>query len=338
MMKRSNILYIGNKRKKKTKSPTTLEGLVKYLESENYRVYSSSEKSNKISRLLDMCFSVFQYRNKIDYLLIDTYSTSNFYYAFFTSQIARLFCIKYIPILHGGNLPSRLDRSKLISNLIFKNSYKNIAPSGYLKHEFEKKSYKVELIPNVIDIEEYKFKERSNIEPKLLYVRAFSKIYNPIMAINVLRKLSLKYPNVKLCMVGPIKDNSFNEVEDLVDKLNLQDNIEFTGYLTKKEWHKKSNDFDIFINTTNVDNTPVSLIEAMALGLPVVSTNVGGIPFLITHQADGLLVEKNNVDEMVDTIISLIEGNNQSLAMNARKKVESFTWNVVKHKWLKILE
>ena len=338
MKKNNKILYIGNKTTKKTKSPTTLEDLANHLESENYTVYSSSEKLNKILRLLDMCFSVFQYRKKVDYILIDTYSTANFYYTFFTSQIARFFRIKYIPILHGGNLPSRLDRSKLMSNLIFKNSYKNIAPSGYLKHEFDKRGYKTELIPNVININDYEYKERILIEPKLLYVRAFSEIYNPIMAINVIKQLTLKYPNAKLCMVGPVKDKSFSEVTKLVDELNLESHIEFTGYLSKKEWHKKSNDYDIFINTTNVDNTPVSVIEAMALGLPVVSTNVGGIPFLITHKIDGLLIEKSNVNEMVDAIISLIKGEHQFIALKARSKVENFSWSVVKHKWIKILE
>ncbi len=97
------ILYIGNNLTKKTKYPTTLEGLSNLLKSENYIVYTSSNRVNKIIRLIDMCFSVIYYRNKIDYLLIDTYSTTNFYYTLITSQIGRLFKIKYIPILHGGD-------------------------------------------------------------------------------------------------------------------------------------------------------------------------------------------------------------------------------------------
>lgn len=336
-MKNSKILYIGNTRKKKTKSPTTLEGLTNHLKSENYTVYTSSNKSNKIVRLLDMCFSVYQYRKKVDYILIDTYSTTNFYYAFFTSQIARFYNIKYLPILHGGNLPSRLDRSKWMSNLIFKNSYKNIAPSGYLKQEFEIRGYTAELIPNVININDYEFKERIHIEPKLLYVRAFSEIYNPTMAIFVLEKLISNYPKTTLCMVGPVKDNSFNEVKNLVDELNLQSHVEFTGYLSKKEWHLKSKDYDIFINTSNIDNTPVSVIEAMALGLPVVSTNVGGIKHLIEDNINGVLVEKNNSEMMSNAIFSLLKDKQNRIALNARKKVENFCWDKVKNKWAEIL-
>jgi len=76
----------------------------------------------------------------------------------------------------------------------------------------------------------------------------------------------------------------------------------------------------------------------MALGLPVVSTNVGGLPYLIQHNKDGVLVEKNNPSEMTTEICKILEENKYSLAINARKKVENFDWNIVKSKWMKILQ
>lgn len=331
------ILYIGNNLVGKTKYTTTMETLSNLFSSENYTVYKSSNKVNKVFRLLDMCFSILKYKNKVDYILIDTYSTSNFYYALFTSQIARFFNIKYLPILHGGNLPHRLDSSKRVSDLIFNNSYKNISPSGYLKYEFEKRGYQTTLIPNVIPIEDYNFKTRKKIQPNLLYVRAFAEIYNPKMAIQVLFEIQKNYPKAKLCMIGPDKDGSLKEVKALVTSLKLEDYVEFTGVLTKKEWHKKSEDYDIFINTTNVDNTPVSIIEAMALGLPIVSTEVGGLPYLISNNTDGILVSKENPNQMANAILKLIKENNQNLAVNARDKAISFGWNVVKTKWFDIL-
>jgi colanic acid/amylovoran biosynthesis glycosyltransferase len=335
-MKRSNILYVGNDLSRNSNYPTTIETLSTLLQTEGYKIVKTSNKESKIFRIIDMCLTVLKHRN-VDYILIDTYSTSNFYYAFFTSQLARLFKIKYIPILHGGNLPFRLENSKKLSKLIFKNSYKNIAPSNYLKHEFEKKGYSSVLIPNVIEIKDYKFKERSFLEPKLLYVRSFAKIYNPQMALYVLKKLIKKFPKAKLCMVGPDKDGTLEDFKKLAKKLNIEKSIEYTGVLHKKAWHKKSKDFDIFINTTNLDNTPLSVIEAMALGLPIVSTNVGGIPYLINHKIDGLLVDKNNEQQMYKAIVSILNDTNSSLADNARKKVENFDWEFVRHKWLKIL-
>ena len=240
--------------------------------------------------------------------------------------------------MHGGNLPNRLNNSKNLSKLIFNNSYKNVAPSNYLKHEFDKKKYPSVLIPNVIKIEDYKFKDRSFLKPKLLYVRAFAEIYNPQMALYVLEKLIKKYPESKLCMVGPDKDGTLKDVKKLAKSLKIENHIEYTGVLLKKDWHKKSIDYDIFINTTNVDNTPISVIEAMALGLPIVSTNVGGIPYLIANNEDGLLVDCNNANQMTEKIMLLLEGKFPKIANNARDKVEKYNWEVVKDKWFEILK
>jgi glycosyltransferase involved in cell wall biosynthesis len=337
-MKKNKILYIGNNLVKKTNYAISMDILSSLLKLEGFAIYKSSSKSNKILRLLEMYFAIFHYRTKVNYVIIDTYSTSNFYYALLTSQLCRLFKINYLPILHGGNLPYRLKQNPKLSSLIFNNSFQNIAPSGYLKYEFEIKGYKSLLIPNVIPIANYTFKERKKITPKLLYVRAFASIYNPTMAIEVLKELKKKYSEATLCMIGPDKDGTLKDVKHLINTYDLQDSVEITGVLSKKEWHEKSKDFDIFINTTNVDNTPISVIEAMALGLPVVSTNVGGLPYLISNNIDGVLVDKEQPLLMANEIHKIIEKNKSSFAKKARSKVENFDWSVVKNEWLKLLQ
>ncbi|WP_299667480.1 glycosyltransferase family 4 protein [uncultured Polaribacter sp.] len=331
--KLKSILYIGNNLTLKSKYNSTMAVLSRLLEKEGFTVYLSSNKLNKTLRILDMCLSIFKLRNKIDYILIDTFSTNNFYYALITSQLAKIFKIKYIPILHGGNLPNRIQKSSFLSKLIFKNSYKNIAPSNYLKEAFEKEGYEVDYIPNIVEIDNYQFKKRKYLKPNLLWVRAFKEIYNPILAIEVLFLLKKEYPNAKLCMVGPFVDGSYQKCLSLVQYYQLNDAVEFTNVLLKEDWHKKAIDFDIFINTTNFDNTPVSVTEAMALGLPIVSTNVGGIPYLIENKVNGLLVEKNNVSQMVQSIEDLIDNKYPKLTLNARKKVEAFDSEVVMKKW-----
>ena len=337
-MKKNKILYIGNNLVKKTNYATSMDILSSLLKLEGFTIYKSSSKSNKILRLLEMCFAIFHYRTKVNYVLIDTFSTSNFYYALLTSQLCRLFRLKYLPILHGGNLPYRLKQNPKLSSLIFNNSFQNIAPSGYLKYEFEIKGYKSLLIPNVIPIIKYNFKNRQRLQPKLLYVRSFAKIYNPTMAIEVLKELQKKYPEAILCMIGPDKDGTLKDVKHLINTYDLKDSVEITGVLSKSEWHKKSEEFDIFINTTNVDNTPISVIEAMALGLPIVSTNVGGMPYLIDNNKDGILVVKEEPLLMVNEIHKIIEKNNISLTINARTKVENYDWSVVRNQWLNLLK
>lgn len=332
------ILYIGNNTSKKTNYGSSILLVSKLLESEGYQLKIVSSQRNILLRLIDMCFSVIKHRKKVDYILIDTFSSLNFFSALFTSQIARLFRVKYLPVLRGGNLPYRIHKNPYLSGLIFNNSHINVAPSNYLKTEFEKKNYKTVLIPNVLEISQYPYLERKKIEPKILWVRAFKALYNPMLAIDVFCLVKEEFNEAKLCMIGPEKDDTFSEVKKRIQELNLENSIELTGVLPKHVWHEKSQDFDILINTTNFDNTPNSIIEGMALGLTIVSTNVGGMPYLIENNVDGILVEKENPKQMARAIIKILKNNEQEMSSKARLKAESFGWQTVKHQWSKVLK
>jgi len=112
-------LYIGNKLSGKGLNTTIIETLSTQLTKEGYRVVAVSVFKNPFLRMLDMLSAVIRYR-KSDFVLIDTYSTSGFWFAFCVSQLCRLLRKKYIPILHGGNLPNRLQqlRARLVSVIL----------------------------------------------------------------------------------------------------------------------------------------------------------------------------------------------------------------------------
>ena len=332
------ILYIGNKLKSNRSNLSTIHTLGSALESEGYTIYYASNKSNKIIRMLDMIFTFFKYQNKVDMVLIDTYSTYNFYYAFIISQLCRVFKLAYFTSLNGGNLPMRLKSYPKMSGMIFNHAKYNIAPSEYLKVAFENHGYyNIKYIPNSIEIKKYPIIEKEFDIPRLLYVRSFAKIYNPKLAVKVLRLLRKRGVEADLCMIGPDSDGSLQDVKMLAKKYDLK--VRFTGKLSKAEWTSLSKNYNVFINTTNVDNTPVSVIEAMALGLPIVSTNVGGMPFLIENDYDGLLVKPNDVNAMVSAIENIFNEINKrkTLIKNARLKAEKFDWNHVKKLWFDVL-
>ncbi|RTY92245.1 glycosyltransferase family 4 protein [Flavobacterium sp. GT3R68] len=332
-----HLLYIGNKLAQHGITETTIETLGPLLENEGYKVIYASTKKNEYVRMLHMLLSVLQNR-KSDYVIIDTYSTSSFWYAFATSQLCRLLGKKYIPFLHGGNLPRRLTKNPEICKMIFQHSYYNVAPSHYLLEAFRKHYTNVLYIPNVIEIRQYPYKERNNPQPKILWVRSFAKIYNPAMAVEVLDAIKKTYPLAVLCMVGPDKDGSLFLTQKMAHDKKLD--IVFTGKLSKKAWTKLAQEYDIFINTTHFDNMPVSVIEAMALGMAIVSTNVGGIPFLLEHEGNAILVADKDTHGMVSGIQKLLEKPElyKKLTSGARTKAESFDWKMVKENWLKILQ
>jgi glycosyltransferase involved in cell wall biosynthesis len=335
----SSLLYIGNKLSDHGYTSTSIETLGLFLEAEGFKVYYASSKKNKFFRMLEMLLMTFKYAKKVDYVLIDTYSTINFWYAFFISQLCRILGVKYIPKLHGGDLPSRIVRTKFFSNLIFKNAYINIAPSFYLYEAFKKNGYtNLKYIPNTIELQIYPQSTKEFKVPKILWVRSFAKIYNPLMAIKVFINIKKKYPEAQLCMIGPKKDESYEKAVRFAHKNNVE--VTFTGKLSKENWIAVSKDFNIFINTTHFDNTPISVIEAMALGLPVVSTNVGGIPFLLEHNVNALLVSDNDTEGMILQVNRLIEESDlaATIAKNAKETVADFDWEVVKKQWIELLQ
>jgi len=332
------VLYVGNIFSKHGQGVTVIETLGVCLE-ERYVMHYASGLRSRIARFLHMLISVVRLRKRVSVVLIDTYSTLNFFYALAVSQICRLLGVPYIPILHGGNLPARLTKSPRASRSIFQHCRINVAPSEYLRREFSGRGYSVVCIPNSISLADYPFRRRNSCEPKLLYVRAFAALYNPEMAIQTLGHLIKRYPNAELCMVGPDRDGTLSRCRQLAEKLGLSERVTFIGQLGKSEWHRLSESYDIFLNTSDFDNMPVSVVEAMALGLPVISTDPGGMPDLVESGRNGLLVNRGDAESMAERIGYLIEQPQEAcrLAENARKKIAYLDWQIVKKQWAGLL-
>lgn len=300
---------------------------------------TASNKKNKVLRLIEMLGLIAKHHKTTDVVLIDTYGAMNFYYAYLVAKACQIYNLDYIPILHGGNLPERLSDNRFLSQSLFGNAKMNVAPSLFMYNNFKAAGFdNLQIIPNSIELKKYPFKERKEFGPRLLWVRRFQGRYNPMLAVSVLEKLLPLYPGAELCMVGPEKDGSMQKCRSYAEKHRL--NVNFTGKLRKKEWAEISEDYDIFLNTTNIDNTPISVIESMALGLVVVSTDVGGMHFLVDDKKDGILVPPKDEAAMTAALQYLIENPEASreMAENAREKVKGFDWEVVKENWNQLLQ
>lgn len=338
-MQEKKLLYIGNKFSTKVGTVTSIDTLGNFLTNEGYKVYTASKAPNKLIRLLDMIWHTFRYAPKVSCVLIDTYSTQNFYYAVVVAGICRLLKLPYIPILHGGKLPQRLKKSPRLCRKLFNDAKINVSPSLFLLETFKKQGYTNLIhIPNTLDIDRYKFKLRNDLQPSLLWVRSFSEIYNPQLALEIVAILQQKGIAVNLCMVGPEKDGSLEACRKAATEAQLP--VTFTGGLPKEQWIEMASKYDIFINTAQIDNTPVSVMEAMALGLAVVSTRVGGIPYLIEDRQQGLLVPPNDAQAFVAAIEELLTSPQlvTTVTKNARDRVATFDWKSVKNQWIALLD
>lgn len=288
---------------------------------------------------MEMLSGIVQLSDRVEVVLIDTYSTKAFYYAWLCSIFCRVLKLPYICILRGGDLIKRIRNSRYLSDQLFKNANSNVALSGYLEKFFKDSLYPVTVIPNFIFLNNYPLNRsvKKTQHHRLLWVRSFHSIYNPEMAVRLVS--ACEFDGVEMIMVGPDKDGSLEKCRKLAKSLGVENRITFTGKLSKDEWIELGKECGIFINTTTVDNFPISITEAMALGLPVVSTNVGGVSWLLEDGKQGYLVENGNIKEMKKAVLKII--NNEALyhrmSKYARQKAEEFDWNKVSMKWCELL-
>ena len=320
-------------------TPTIGEYLTALLVKEGYDLVKVGTAKGKPARLLEMLKAIYKHR-KNSVVLLTTYSTSAFYFAWLCGRLCSLLGVPYIPCLHGGNLPQRIHNWPRLSTHLFGNSYMNVAVSGYLEKSMRDNHWKVTTIPNNIHIGIYPFQLRKACGPKLLWVRSFHEIYNPQMALQLLASLLKIHPNATLAMVGPDKDGSLAACKALAAELGITQQVQFTGLMSREQWIDFSKNYDIFINTTNFDNLPVSVIEAMALGMVVVSTNPGGLPYLVRNSENGLLVNKGDVQAMGQAVLLVCTDASlaERLSTEARNTAETYDWNKVKLQWHALLD
>jgi glycosyltransferase involved in cell wall biosynthesis len=197
------------------------------------------------------------------------------------------------------------------------------------------------LLRNAVDTRPFVTVTRTSRGSRLVWVRAFHEIYNPVMAIEVLALVARDRPDVSLTMLGPDKgDGSHAAVLAAADRLGVRDRLNLVGPVPKSDIPMYLANSDLLINTTNVDNTPISVLEAMAAGVPVVSTAVGGIPFLLEHERTALLVPARDPVAMASSVLHLLDDPKlyASLETAARAFAHSCDWSVITSDWLRVLD
>ena len=312
------------------------EDLAAALQAAGWSVVTTSQKLNRASRMLDMLSTIWKERKAYEVANVDVYSGPSFLWAEVACRALTLLGKAYILTLHGGNLPVFARRWPGRVRRLLKGAVKVVAPSPYLLHELKGYRRDLLMIPNTIDLHAYHFRDRVHPEPSLIWLRAFETTYNPLLAPRVLASLVQEFPRVHLTMIGPDKgDGSLQTLQHLIGELKLAGSTTILGKVPKSEVNYWLDRGDIFINTTNFDNTPVSVLEALASGLCVVSTDVGGLPYLLEHGEDALLVPPDDPAAMAAQVRRLLvePALAGKISRRARKKAELFDRRAVFPRW-----
>jgi len=276
---------------------------------------------------------------RYDVLLVDVFGQRAFVYESAAILCARLWKKRIIAVVHNGSMREFVERWPRWARFILAQPTLVLTPSKFLQHQLLEIGFRVDgIIPNFVNIENYPFRERAFLSPKFLFLRGMHSFYNAPMALRAFALIQQKYPNASLTMAGK-EDEDSDYCRSLVQSLNLR-NVRFLGIVPKEKIPALAAEHDIHLHTNRVDNMPITIIEMWASGLPIVGTNVGGVPYLIRDRQDGILVKSEDYEAMADACFELLCNSQlaNTLSRNGRARAEELTWERVRAIWKAALE
>lgn len=206
-------------------------------------------------------------------------------------------------------------------------------PSGYLVEVFARFGIPARSIFNVVDTGRFRFRERVPLRPVFLSSRDLEPLYNVSCALRAFAVVQRAFPEASLTLLGDGRQRS--ELEQLAGRLQLN-HVRFLGRVPHDKMPEFYDQADIYLNSPDLDNMPGSILEAFAAGTPVVSTNAGGIPYIVEHGKTGLLTPCGDHLALAANAIRLLENPAlaRSISLAARDQCRQYSWAAVREKWL----
>ncbi len=242
---------------------------------------------------------------------------------------------KSIATYHGGGAEQFLQSWNWMLKYFFQYLSVLITLSPFLHDTFYKFGYKSVIVPNIINDNINVFKIRKNFNPKFITIRSLEEIYNIRLAIDAFQVIQSKYNNATLTIIGDGGEKL--NLENYVSKLDIHD-VVFKGKIDNKSIYTELNKADIMINPSTIDNYPLSIIEGYLNGILVISSDVGGIKYIVKDGETGYLFQSNNLDKLQDKILKALADQNKNILLvnNGLMFSNSLKWSNQKNKLISI--
>jgi len=247
--------------------------------------------------------------------------------------IARARGVPVVVNYRGGEAASFLSRSQALVRWSMKRCAALAVPSGFLAEVFQRFGMPSQVVPNIVDLQRFRPRVDAAVptvaprtSARLLVARNLEPIYDNATALRAFALLRCSWPDATLTIAGsgPLRA----ELQALAAELGVQDSVHFAGRLDRDAMAAAYREADVVLNPSLVDNMPNSLLEAMASGVPVVSTDVGGVPFIVVHERTALLVPAASPEAMAAAAGRVLDepGLAPALRSAGLAEVERYTW------------
>ena len=245
---------------------------------------------------------------------------------------AKIFGKRAVLNYHSGEAADHLRGWGMLVHPFLKLADEIVVPSDYLRQVFARHGYRARVIRNVVDTARFRFRERKPLRPRLVSTRNLEPIYRVDNTLRAFALLRARHPEATLTIAG-----SGGEEQRLRRLAGpFAGAVRFVGRVEPTSMPRVYDDGDIFVNSSIVDNQPLSVLEAFAAGLPVVSTATGEIANMVREGDTGSIIQAGNPAAMAEAITRLLNDPERALSMarRARADVEKYNWPAAHREWI----
>lgn len=254
--------------------------------------------------------------------------------------VARLRDRPVIVHYHGGNAEAFFSRAPSNVLVSLRMAHARVTPSAFLARAFEKFGLDVTIVPNIIDLDRFQINPSRGFgdAPHLIVTRNLEPIYDIATAIRAFAIVRHTFPAARLTIAGSGPD--LERLQELVAEAGLQDCVAFPGRIDNIHIPALYASADCMLNPSTVDNMPISILEALACGVPVVSTNAGGIPDIVESGKSAMLVDVGDAESMAANAVHVLGDLRMREQMRAEgvRIVSSYAWPNVRNRWLELYQ
>lgn len=331
------ILYISNYKKGVGGISAQVDLLCTNMQNAGYPVFVFSTKGNPVDRI-GLFFKLLFVVRRYNVLHIHGCSDWGMLPVVYGVIAGKIWKKRILVTYHGGEAAEYFKRHGAFVRRWLKRADKVIALSGFLKKVFDEYQIPCIVIPNIVPLREDVYRLKQSIAPKMISVRHLTDLYRIDLIIRAFAKVVEKYPEATLDILG--QGDKRTELEQLVHcDERLVERVRFIGQVPNEKMYDYLKANDIMLSAPKIDNMPVSLMEAMNSGVLVISSNVGGVPYMISHQQTGLLFD-GDADALAEQIIWAMGHQKESVAMieAAHEEVKKYSWNNIRKQLLPLYE
>jgi glycosyltransferase involved in cell wall biosynthesis len=210
-----------------------------------------------------------------------------------------------------------------------------VVPSAYLDGVFRGFGFQPVIVPNIINLERFGLLKsgKADAPPHVVVTRNLEPIYDIPTVLKAFSQILPQLPGARLTIAG--SGPELARLQALAAELKIADAVHFAGRIDNEQIPALYASADLMINPSTVDNMPISILEAFASRVPVVSTDVGGVPFIAEHGRTALLVPARDPGRMGEAMLDLLVHKDKACRMSeaALEEVKQYTWQVIGAKW-----